>query len=865
MKNFKITIFKNKQEILLTNTANILSPVYTFDEKLTQRENHKYSLSFSIYKNINTTSGVIENPLLVHVIPYNKIRLYFNDEITDFIITDITYTITKNNIKYDCKAEDYASQKLSKIGQGATITKTGTISEIAATILQATNTNNLWSFNTTGKFMSMIESTEPRKITLDLSNTNLYNAFVELALLYNAELDFDYANKVIIIKDKEKKRFNGFRLRPEINISSFGVSDNISNFTTAMNISGGQDINGLYINALPPIPFEVKLFFADCVENDFNSDNWFKCYERTPYMSFYNRIITDYGSSATDAEAVKKYLLCCDILPHLDNTLYDIAYFKYKGQISNYKNFKFNDILNNEIRKSNIKIILKSEQFYSFNNDYLALYNEIKFNIQTLVSEELYYKIITSQTPPVSQSIIDNSLAKLADYKKKLETIVLGNDFINIVCHLYGKTSTFNPFTNKLIDENNLQLTALREEYTNNKIRIAEITTQMEGLTDTSPKYIILKAEKAGLEKAQEYLLYTIGDYDDSTQGSIGVLQWMNYYFNLAAQKVNTTITGDFESLYDLIENESSPDNLKVLKKEIKQRLLSEFQDYIIETYYDNSKELDSYSLLEQAYTTFYGTNMSFTNSLLNLYPVIAAPTTGVFISLVRESSSNTLYNQYLYKVTITPTTAAGVNAVKSGINILTHDLNINAYTKYCYNLMYQNITSNDVVISLTAPNNWNSINKPMVENNWSLIGASIDGLQSSAALAQMNVKVQYSRAAINTPIEIYITQEEFYKGIDKTVSDKRKELYESKLGYSTPNRVYNLSFIDLSYLSDYIYLGVQIGDKIELYEPQLGIEGQEVVITQIDYDLRDANNTQLGIKLITEDIELLQKLLLNL
>ena len=65
--------------------------------------------------------------------------------------------------------------------------------------------------------------------------------------------------------------------------------------------------------------------------------------------------------------------------------------------------------------------------------------------------------------------------------------------------------------------------------------------------------------------------------------------------------------------------------------------------------------------------------------------------------------------------------------------------------------------------------------------------------------------------------------------------------------------------------MEDFAYLDIKIGDTIEINEPSLGINQERVRITSINYTLRDAAQTKLGVALITEEQDILQKLLLNL
>ena len=104
-----------------------------------------------------------------------------------------------------------------------------------------------------------------------------------------------------------------------------------------------------------------------------------------------------------------------------------------------------------------------------------------------------------------------------------------------------------------------------------------------------------------------------------------------------------------------------------------------------------------------------------------------------------------------------------------------------------------------------------------------------------------------------------------FYGGDIQTTTAMKNRHYKRLLGYNTPARSYNLSFIDLSVLEEFAYMEVKVGDTIELNEPALGVNQEKVRVTSINYKLRDASKTQLGVSLIAEEQNILQKLLLKM
>ena len=428
---------------------------------------------------------------------YQHAKIRYEDmetnSVIDFVITSMNYTVTKENVKYTIKAEDYASQIFAKRGQNMELDITGNIEEITDEILRLSaleqNTND-WKIELKlTDFMSPIDETRPKKATLVLSNTNMYNALIEAALLFNANIDFDYKYKTIKFTSKVIEKFNGFRLRPDVNLSSITVGDNITNFTTAMHIVGGEIENDSGVKQtlypLPDMPLAVKNYFAACVDNEFKDESYFKTYDKNnTYISKYNIITSDEYMTKSDREnstklqEVKEYLQLCDLFPHLENTLYDIYYFYSIGAISEKKYNEFNNTLNNDIRKKNMAIKIHSERYYSSYVNFSVLKTEIQNQIEFLTAEETHKQKLLNENKDTA-----DSQKKIDDYKKKINDLITGTDFINAVLNIYGNKDTTNTgYTtgfDKLIADYTTEITNYKNQYSSNKTRISELATQI--------------------------------------------------------------------------------------------------------------------------------------------------------------------------------------------------------------------------------------------------------------------------------------------------------------------------------------------------------------------------------------------------
>ena len=518
MKKFKIYGFSNDKPVVITNTLEALSPASSFDETLVIQENKKASLTFNIYKKVSVSLNEnFENPFLP--ILYERAKIRYEDmetnDIIDFVITNINYTISKENVKYTIKAEDYASQVFSKRGQNMTIDKTGNIEEITDEILllsgMETNTDkdDLKSWKISLKlsdFTSPIDRTKIKKATLILSNTNMYNALIETALLFNANIDFDYKRREIKFANKSIEKFNGFRLRPDVNLSAISVSNNVTNFTTAMHITGGEmeniDTGIKYtLYPIPDMPKEVMYFFSDCVDNNFGitydangniistNEKYFSTYDSEhTYISKLSAIeqhISSQDNAAERKEIIKEYLQLCDLFPHLENTLYDIYYFYSIGAISEKKLNKFYNVLNNEIRRRNIEITLHSNRYYNSYIEYANSENEIQNYIEFLTAEELYKQKLLDSGKTASDEEVIRSEHNINSYTRMITDIVTSQKFISAVLNIYGndgKASGFDKILDSYTNSETGSIAKYKKQYDDAVARIADIDKLLKDL-----------------------------------------------------------------------------------------------------------------------------------------------------------------------------------------------------------------------------------------------------------------------------------------------------------------------------------------------------------------------------------------------
>lgn len=126
------------------------------------------------------------------------------------------------------------------------------------------------------------------RVSIDLSGTNPYNALVEVAKLFNAQILIDYNTtpRMISFKNKENFSYHGVKLHPEVNLSAFSYSEKADNLYSVMHVTGGEDAYGNYITMLPELPSIVSEFLIM-----FSKDNVYTTepswsldkYEEAPY------------------------------------------------------------------------------------------------------------------------------------------------------------------------------------------------------------------------------------------------------------------------------------------------------------------------------------------------------------------------------------------------------------------------------------------------------------------------------------------------------------------------------------------------------------------------------------------------------
>jgi hypothetical protein len=119
MKQFKLYIYINTTEKILITDFPTRRVNLTFDEKLVEDQNNKYSLSFTISSDVQIEDINFSNLFKIG----KKIELEVFDPFkkVDFIISSISPQFNSTNNLWLIQAEDYASYIFSKNNIGLEI------------------------------------------------------------------------------------------------------------------------------------------------------------------------------------------------------------------------------------------------------------------------------------------------------------------------------------------------------------------------------------------------------------------------------------------------------------------------------------------------------------------------------------------------------------------------------------------------------------------------------------------------------------------------------------------------------------------------------------------------------------------------
>lgn len=269
-----------ERPIRLSSLINgISSTTGVYNEKLTEKENNQYSLTFNIEMYVDNS----RNPLIDFMVNDRKIRLkQKNSNNIEFYITGKTPAFNNKGVSYAITCQDAFSYQLSRqsikmtmdtndeeiwgeynTGPKAIDVLTSKVLEMAYLTEWHVNpdiNNHIYQFPNNLYF-----GVEPMKVSLEISESTPYNIILEIAKLFNAAIIIDYDKKEINFLNKEKMQYKGLKLKPEVNLSNFSYSEKGDNLYNIMYVSGGEDAYGNYLSVAPAMPLVISKIISETV------------------------------------------------------------------------------------------------------------------------------------------------------------------------------------------------------------------------------------------------------------------------------------------------------------------------------------------------------------------------------------------------------------------------------------------------------------------------------------------------------------------------------------------------------------------------------------------------------------------------
>lgn len=275
-----------------------------------------------------------------------------------------------------------------------------------------------------------------KKVTLSLSNSNLYNALIELCNLFDAVLETEYnvdSPNTFNFIPRTSNIYKGYRLSPDFNLSSISRSEDFSDFITSLHIKGAETNTSIY----PEMPEEFLSYFNNCIESTDEAisnpflfaSNDFNLYGSQVNQLLYSDIANIILDSLSEADKFERediiyaYAYACDKVPNFENVIYNINYFYKIGKISLEDYTIFINKIYNDLRILNIKIKIFSSQYYNALTDFINLDNSINFNCQTISVENLnkydLNKLLTEtyEYDHLQTKLVGDNLLRNSDFK----------------------------------------------------------------------------------------------------------------------------------------------------------------------------------------------------------------------------------------------------------------------------------------------------------------------------------------------------------------------------------------------------------------------------------------------------------------
>lgn len=358
-----------------------------YNEKLTEKENSQFSLTFNIEMFVNGT----RNPLIDLIVLDRKLRLTLEQKVIDFYITSKTPTFGTSNVSYAITCQDAFSYTWSKEKVDINFSTEDeeiwdeigpkTLIELTNKLLEISTFNKLWTIHK-DMFMGIIKfpdnlylGNKEKKVSIEISNSTPFNILTEIIKLFNAIIDIDYNDHTINFFNKDDLEYIGLQLKPEINLSAFSYSEKGDNLYNILTVTGGEDAYGNLVSIVPSMPQSVAGLIVEktdeielCIKN------------KTDTQTTIDVVLTYLLSQTNDdkiKEDVNSYFTSIQAIPHLASFLYDFSYWYKSGLLS-------------QTRYNNIDTFLKTDLFFCnlILTAYSSIINPLQFSLNKKIDRE---------------------------------------------------------------------------------------------------------------------------------------------------------------------------------------------------------------------------------------------------------------------------------------------------------------------------------------------------------------------------------------------------------------------------------------------------------------------------------------------
>lgn len=694
MRNFELYLYDKNKKILLTSfdeqSKTSFSPASTFNEQLQEQENDQYTLTFSIAKYVspNELNGFINK---IYFGSKLKLIMDYGETDIDLIINSIQPTIYTHNIIYKISAEDeiswsWARRNLgysysnSEVKEDGTITGVENIYTITRKVLSDCGLSRLWSIDD-----DIFSPLYNKKIILNVEDSNPYNVLIEACNSVGAYLKKDYKNHKLKYYKKDSIGFSGYRYFPQTNLKSFSVNGSIDNFVSILHVFGGTNEKEEIISLVPPIPDLLSRWIKTIGGIDaFLSSTGYRLSDNSiNWSKIENEILASsnpYIDNGDDEESKKvaneiyneekaklnQFISIATRVPHLGQFFYDFSYFEKTNQISEENKNEIMTAFNSSMLKYNLYLRLYEPQYYNLKWEIMSW--ESKFQTAAEEYVVLWQQLLQS----TNNTTLDNIVNDFNNLENTLISYIQENNyayFRNLASlgYDYSKYSAVRMdkqmgIYNDLYSEKEKELSKLKVK--RNKIKTVENVFNYEAVQ--------LDEQIAYIEQLLDTYKTLAGSNWKDMNGK-RIIPLYEYMKNILTKNVptdNFLVTSDGVILQDrdgnyLESTEISPirlpnpdDNTKSFSleelinycnnrvKSIWNNLYFNYSQYFIEGKYENSDELDSVSLFNQA--VIYHDNLNRPEISYNIAVLDIAALEQIDIPRVKVGAKIKVYNEML-------------------------------------------------------------------------------------------------------------------------------------------------------------------------------------------------------------------------